>query len=519
MSNLLNKILGNIATRIMFIIYITIILLTVFFILFGYYNQLNLHEQRQYDRLKGIVSSVAINIDGDTHQQLMQKYTSAATINEPADDSLYEQINNVLFKAARVNDLKSAMYTLVYDTSQNTFEYGVRSDDFIDFKNNYLRYPQVLKEKMNVGGTIPMYETENGIWLSAFHPIKNSEGKTVALLEADVDFTTFKTAVNREYLQQAMIVVVFVLVITLILLPYTRKILREDDHKKQRFLHQKMMIEASHREIKDSINYAQRIQAAIMPSTNKIKSHLPNSFIYYQPKDVVAGDFYWLEHIPATAQSDELILVASCDCTGHGVPGAMVSVICNNALNRAVREFNQTDPGKILDLARTIVVQEFEKSDDVVSDGMDISLAAIEYSKTNQAVRLRWAGANNPLWILRNEGDEVTAITPDKQPVGQYFKMTNFTTHELQLETNDIIYLFTDGLQDQFGGYEASDRENGGKKFKPTRLRELIVSIREQPMSAQKESIVKAFNQWKGSLEQVDDICIIGIRVASGMEE
>lgn len=519
MSNLLNKILGNIATRIMFIIYITIILLTVFFILFGYYNQLKLQEERQYDKLKGIVSSIAININGDAHQELMRSHASAKSINQPSDDSDYEQINAVLSKAAKVNNLKSAMYTLVYDSTHNTFKYGVRSDDFIDFKNNYLRFPPILKEKMHIGGTIPMYETENGIWLSAFHPIKNSAGQTVALLEADVDFTAFKAAVNRTYLHQALIAVAFVLVITLILLPYTRKILREDDLKKQRFLHQKIMIENAHSEIKDSINYAQRIQAAIMPSRKKIEHYLPNAFIYYQPKDVVAGDFYWLEHIPSSREESELILVASCDCTGHGVPGAMVSVICNNALNRAVREYKLREPGEILDKTREIVVQEFEKSDDVVSDGMDISLVAMEYDKNEHNARVKWAGANNPLWILRDHCEELEAVVPDKQPVGQYFKTTSFTTHSFQLKPNDIIYLFTDGLQDQFGGYDDAAREKGGKKFKPARLRELLLSLREQPMTEQKASLDKAFHQWKGSLEQVDDICIIGIRIPSGMKE
>jgi serine phosphatase RsbU (regulator of sigma subunit) len=489
-----------------------IVFLTLFFILFGYYNQLSVQENRQYDKLKAIVSSMAINISGDQHAQLMDRYSSSEDLDSVEQDSIYFEINSLLDKAVRLNVLNSAMYTLVYSEKKDLFKYGVRSDNYIDFKNEYKKYPKVLKEKKDVGGTIPMYTTENGIWLSAFHPIKNESGETVALLEADIDFSEFKSSVNSTYSRQAIIAILVVLLIAFILIPYSRKVLREDDHKKRRHLRQKEIIEQSHREIKDSINYAKRIQSAILPPNKVVMKYLVRSFILYKPKDIVAGDFYWMESLQQS-NNRELILVASCDCTGHGVPGAMVSVICNNALNRSVREFKLTDPGEILNKTREIVIQEFEKSDDDVQDGMDISLAVLDINKKDNLIAGKWAGANNPLWILRKKTGAIEEIKADKQPIGKYDKLEDFNTHEVALNKGDSIYLFTDGFQDQFGGNSDEDREKGGKKFKPARFKNLLISIKDQPMDQQKELIDQAFNDWKGRLDQVDDICIIGIQV------
>lgn len=250
-------------------------------------------------------------------------------------------------------------------------------------------------------------------------------------------------------------------------------------------------LEESHQEIKDSIAYAKRIQTAILPSNNRVKEILPNSFVLYLPKDVVAGDFYWMEAI------ENSVIFAAADCTGHGVPGAIVSVICNNALNRAVREFELTDPGKILDKTRELVIAEFEKSEEEVKDGMDIALCSITGNK------LTYAGANNPLWIKKKNG-EFVEIKGDKQPIGKYDQASPFTAHSLTLEKGDIIYIFSDGYADQFGGEK-------GKKLKSKGLRSILDELSGNAMTEQKLKLEAAFNTWKGDLEQLDDVCVIGI--------
>jgi tetratricopeptide (TPR) repeat protein len=277
-------------------------------------------------------------------------------------------------------------------------------------------------------------------------------------------------------------------------------------------------LEEKNTEILDSITYAKRIQEAILPPTRLVKEWLPNSFVLYKPKDIVAGDFYWMEHVGDT------ILFAAADCTGHGVPGAMVSVVCHNAMNRSVREFGLTDPGKILDKTNELVEDTFAKSDEEVKDGMDLALCSLKGNT------LQYAGAHNPLWIIRkekvkSEGESENnspSLSPqakgeaftftiietkaNKLPIGSFNEHQPYTTHTFELQPNDVFYIFSDGYVDQFGGKR-------GKKFKPKALRELLLSIQNQPMDQQRELINQAFEKWRGDLEQVDDVCIIGVKV------
>ncbi len=255
---------------------------------------------------------------------------------------------------------------------------------------------------------------------------------------------------------------------------------------------QKEVIEVAHKEIKDSIEYAKRIQTAILPPPKIVKEYLSDSFILYLPKDVVAGDFYWME------QKDGKTLFAAADCTGHGVPGAMVSVICNNGLNRSVREYGITEPGKILDKTREIVIREFEKSEEEVKDGMDIALCSVEDNI------LEFAGANNPLWLIRN--NELIEIKADKQPIGVFDEPKPYTTHRIELQKGDVFYVFSDGFADQFGGPQ-------DKKFMKGNMKKLFLSVQNETMEKQKELIEEAFMNWKGKLEQIDDVCVIGVRV------
>jgi len=275
----------------------------------------------------------------------------------------------------------------------------------------------------------------------------------------------------------------------------TKEVVSQRDiaiQQKEEIVTQKEIIEEKNREITDSIAYAKRIQNAILPSDKVVKEYLKESFIFYKPKDIVAGDFYWMEN------KNGKVLFAAADCTGHGVPGAMVSVVCNNALNRSVREYGLSDPGAILDKTREIVLEEFEKSKEDVKDGMDIALCALD-GKT-----LKYAGAHNPLWIIRD--GKILETKANKQPIGVFDNPLPYTTQSFELLKGDTIYIFTDGYVDQFGGEK-------GKKFKTNTFRELLLSIQDKSMAEQKQVIYDSFIKWKGDIEQVDDICIIGARV------
>jgi serine phosphatase RsbU (regulator of sigma subunit) len=277
--------------------------------------------------------------------------------------------------------------------------------------------------------------------------------------------------------------------------------------------HQKEIVEEKQKEIIDSINYAKRLQDAILPPKKLIDDHLKENFVLFKPKDIVAGDFYWAEKI------GDYFFIAAADCTGHGVPGAMVSVVCSNALNRSVKEFGMLETGKILDKTTDLVLETFEKSGEDVKDGMDISLLAVKFrartknesgrkseneNESGRAIEsITWSGANNPLWYLEN--GEMKELKADKQPIGKSDHRKPFTTHSLPLSISSL-FLFTDGYADQFGGIK-------GKKFKYKPFMELLLNYSKLTMAEQKNKLDDAIENWKGDIEQNDDICIIGVRI------
>ena len=260
---------------------------------------------------------------------------------------------------------------------------------------------------------------------------------------------------------------------------------------------QKILVELKNQEILDSLHYAQKLQEAILPPFKILNTYLKEFFILYKPKDIVAGDFYWFEAI-----SKDVVLIAAADCTGHGVPGAMISVVCSNALNRAVKEFHLSTPNLILNKVRALVLETFEKSEREVYDGMDISLCSLNI-KTR---KVAWAGANIPFWIKRKDENIIEEVKGDKQSIALNIVVNDFNNHTIQLNEGDSFYLFTDGFVDQFGG------EKGGK-FLRKRFKEILLKNANLPMKIQHSELEKTLHQWQGILEQVDDICVIGIRV------
>lgn len=306
-------------------------------------------------------------------------------------------------------------------------------------------------------------------------------------------------ALSEKERQSAVILIVsigLVLVILLLLFLFNR--FRFIQLQKKVIEDQKGLVEQKNQEIVDSISYAKRIQSAILPEESTLNKYLADSFVLYLPKDIVAGDFYWLE------KTNDQVLFAVADCTGHGVPGAMVSVVCNNALNRTTREFKLTEPGKILDKTNELVEDAFSASTARVRDGMDIALCSLsEVSGTNKR-KIRFAGAHNPFCYVKD--GELKEIKADKQPIGSFNDHVPYNTHEIELEAGTMIYIFSDGFADQFGGPE-------GKKFKYKRLRELLLSISTQALQDQKTALFNTFEEWKRDLDQLDDICIMGVRI------
>jgi serine phosphatase RsbU (regulator of sigma subunit) len=253
----------------------------------------------------------------------------------------------------------------------------------------------------------------------------------------------------------------------------------------------KEIIEEKQKEIVDSINYARKIQYALLANDNLLDKNLPEHFVFFKPKDIVSGDFYW------ATEHHEKFYLAVCDSTGHGVPGAFMSLLNIGFLSEAIKEKNIVPPNEVLNYVRTRLIESI--GNDGQQDGMDAILICIDAQSKN----ITYAAANNePVLIRKNE---IILLPKDKMPVGKGEKMSSFTLQSLVLETGDVLYLYTDGYADQFGGPK-------GKKFKSKALNELLIDYSSKSISEQENFLRKEFDAWKGNLEQVDDVCVVGIR-------
>ncbi len=293
---------------------------------------------------------------------------------------------------------------------------------------------------------------------------------------------------------------------------------------------QRDLISKQKEAITDSIIYAERIQRAILPPEKLLKNILKEYFIYFLPKDVVSGDFYWI------AKINKYTLFTVVDCTGHGVPGAFMSMLGISYLNEIVKKSEVYNTGLVLDKLREYVIESLQQKDiynedteDIkklqnVQDGMDMAFCALD-TETNI---LQFSGANNSLYLIRNKNKTKIKNTeriktlenethilyefkPDKMPIAIYKRMNNFITQEIQLIDNDMIYLFTDGFADQFGGSNSSKK--GGVKFKYKPFKKLLLEIADKPVKTQKDILKKTYIDWKGNYDQIDDILIFGIRI------
>jgi serine phosphatase RsbU (regulator of sigma subunit)/Tfp pilus assembly protein PilF len=290
-----------------------------------------------------------------------------------------------------------------------------------------------------------------------------------------------------------------VIILILAFLIYGR--LRTSRQQNRIIREQKKLVDTKNKEVFDSINYAKHIQQAMLSAENTEGQQLPEHFILFKPKDIVSGDFYW------TILKKNHFYLAAVDCTGHGVPGAFLTLLGSAFLNEIVSRDENISPATILNELRERMINELRQSEEVAmsKDGMDISL--IKVNKND--LTAEWAGANNPLWIIRNAHNEIEEIKGDKEHIGYSYQMTPFTNHDVKFSKGDQFYLFSDGFADQFG----VDLDGKEKKYKGRNLKELLIEVKDRPAQEQSQILNERFENWKGDLEQLDDVCVIGVRV------
>lgn len=303
---------------------------------------------------------------------------------------------------------------------------------------------------------------------------------------------------NRKNLIITGIIVLLVILIIFSLFIYKSYLSKNKAHKI--ISYQKHLVDEKQKEILDNITYAKRIQSAVLPSNDYINEHAKNNFVFYKPKDIVSGDFYWASN-RLTDKLNEKFYIAIADCTGHGVSGSMMSMLNISILNELVNERWIEDTGTILTNARKEIIKSLNpKGNENISDGMDCVLCSFDFNNK----KLQYSAANNSFYIIRNNA--VIVCKADKMPVGLGLKNEPFKSNEIDLIDGDIVYMFTDGFPDQFGGEK-------NKKFNYKRFEELLLSICDRTMEEQKNAISATFDYWKGHYEQTDDVLVIGVKI------
>nr|WP_299206548.1 SpoIIE family protein phosphatase [uncultured Brumimicrobium sp.] len=387
----------------------------------------------------------------------------------------------------RIKPTKNSQICLAYDNKLLVFNKKPDTIEAINLDNTPVAayYKSLITDHKT-----KKFKIENKVYWGSSQFIKLSDNQdlTMSILLPEKDFLA---SINK--LQTLLLIgfISLVLVGLMVLGLHVRQI------KDQKLLIEKgEVIQEKNKEIIQSIQYAKNIQESLMPNMLQIQRALEHAFIIYLPKDIVAGDFYWVQN------QHPYVLFAVGDCTGHGVPGAMISVMCQTALNRAVLEFSLLEPKEILDKTKELFLEQVGVHSQQFTDGMDISFCLL--NKENN--KLSWSGANTPLYIIENKSNQLKIYQPDKQPIGRFVNDKPFNQHDIQLEKGDRIYLFSDGFQDQFGGPNL-------KKLKPKNFKDLLLKTNKLNLNLQREALIEAFNEWKGDENQVDDVCLLCVKI------
>jgi serine phosphatase RsbU (regulator of sigma subunit) len=371
-----------------------------------------------------------------------------------------------------------------------------------DFKQAY-NYRKLYSEMKDT-----LLNEQSSKQLTEMNSKYESEKKDKELIKKDAEITKQQTEAEKQIILRNAFIMGFTLVLVLAFFIYRGYRQKQKANK---------LLDEKNEKITDSINYAKRIQESILPPLEEIKKFLPASFVLYQPKDIVSGDFYWFHNpVPLESVSGE-IFIAAVDCTGHGVPGAFMSMMGYNLLDQVVKKNHICQPAMVLNELSKLVVESLRQTEQLgkVNDGMDIAMIRLMVNneksaseKVNQKPlydRLEYAGAHNSLYLIRNGILHETKA--DKASIGfSLEKSFCFTNHTISLEKDDCLYIFSDGFADQKGG-------PANEKFYYQPFRALLVEIHQLSMEEQEKKLQKVFSEWKGNRAQIDDMLVIGLKV------
>ncbi len=433
---------------------------------------------RKEELIARVLTHIELKLSRDTIKRTNFQLKNEILIRKRAEKYLFE---NERKYSSLITGLNDAVFKFTYPNGEFSYISPAAEKVFGYSKNNFYKTPNFIKKILHPD-SIEYYEknleTSWGVSPTLKYRIIDPDGNDRWIIQAN------KGTFNKE---GELIAV---------------EGIYRNVSTKEELENQKNKLEKINKDITSSIRYAQFIQNAVLPSKNFLKQFIPENFILYLPRDIVSGDFYWIKQVK------NHIAIAAADCTGHGVPGAFMSMLGIAMLNEIVHLDLHPKASEILNELRkrvkTSLHQESIRTRN--SDGMDMALCILDI----ETKRMQYSGANSPIYIIRKDEDtgepRLIHIKPDRMPIGVYIKERSFINHEIQLQTNDILYLFSDGFIDQFGGETAN-------KFKTKRFKKLLLSIYNEPMKYQKELLFDAFEEWRAGIRQLDDILVLGIKI------
>lgn len=477
----------------MVLVFVLISLLSLTLLILSYHNHVDTAIEREFAGLRATTRSLSLNIDAEEHMALAQKYSQKDALRSNEQDASYQRLSTLLLDTYKAMGLDSDIYTLVKDEHSGDFQFLVSSASRPYFRHTWTHPHEEHVRYYDYGSVLGPYETENGTWLSSFTPIKY-QGQTVAIVQADKHFEDFIQEARSEFMSTMLVFLLVVGLGTLALIQMINRILGREEERSLMLLSQADQLELKNKDIMDSIAVAKRLQEASLPDLKSIQVDIPEIAVMYQPKDIVSGDFYWHEKVGSK------VYLAAGDCTGHGVPGAFMSMLAVSSLYHVLNK-NRNCLGQFL-TELDANIRKHLHSECEVTEGMDMAICSFDL----ETGEFQYAGALRPLVLIRDR--KVIKHRGDRAGIGAAGDGFQYEAHRVPVVPGDVIYLFSDGFTDQFGGEE-------GRKYMSKRFTDFLVQIQDHTLEEQKYLLQYEFHHWREEEEQVDDVLVMGFRIPS----
>lgn len=481
------------AHRVLYLLYSVALAVCVGLITWSHTAQTRSLLHTTQERLAGIAGTLGGELDGGRILRLLERYDSRGMLVQRTQEARYYVLQQALERGVKANGLETPLALVHLDATKQELQLVASSGPDPVLRDRYQGpCADALAALLKADGNGPL----QGRWgdqVAAFSIVRTVQGRAVAALVAESSHAALLAQVQARTLRLVLVAAVVMLLFGVLVVRRVAALVRKEEVER-------LLWQARHEGISDSIAYAGKIQGALIPKADRYREMFADHFILNRPKDVVSGDFHWYHRL-----GEDECIVAAADCTGHGAPGAMIAAIGCSLLNELVTQRPELDPAEMLGLLneRLLAVLDQQGQRKGAGDGMDIALCRIDRKRRE----LLFAGAFRPLYWMHD--GQLTVVNGDRKPIGgsQYDPRRKFTVHRIAYHPGDRIYLFSDGYVDQFGGPER-------RKFMAARFNEMLVANQQLDMPAQGELLERVFVEWKGEQEQVDDVMVLGLQAA-----